>query len=106
MQYNEECRINGHSLTSSSGLLLVEEAFDAHLRGLLERLVHDLDLGDLAVVRELPVGVDADSLREVSDRLLVKAVLAESLLIEVDERNEFGGAVHHDRLPVFTYSWN
>ena len=43
--------------TLSLQRLLVQEALDAHLRGLLEGHEHGLDLGDLAVVRELAVAV-------------------------------------------------
>ena len=78
--------------------LLVHKPLDAHLRGLLERLVHDLDLRQFAVRRENLVGCDADLLRNIRDSLRVKPGLSDGILVEIYEAHKFGRPVNDNRL--------
>ena len=86
-------------------LLLIQEAADGHLRGLLEGLVHELDLGDLAVAGKLAVGAQADVLRNLGLGLGVQQGGGDGLLVREDEGDQLAAAVHdhglqHERLVV------
>lgn len=74
--------------------LFVHEALDAHLRGLLERLVHDFHLLELTVGRQCLVCIDPYSLMQISDSLLVESCLLHGISVEIDKSNEFAGPVH------------
>ena len=78
--------------------LFVEEALDGHLRGLLEGLLLQLYLSQLAVVRKLLVRVDSNPLRKVGNRLCVKTVPLDGILVEIDKGDKLGSPVHNHRL--------
>ena len=84
--------------THSGWLLFVEESLDAHLRSFLERNLYQLDLGYLAVLRELAVGCETDVLRDVGYCLFVETGLLDGFLVEVHKGYNFAAAVHYHRL--------